>query len=174
MCFVGKGWVGYNSHYFRLPITVSYWLHDYLLSIHTIVWEINVSEIEQVTDTNQSTLYSHIQVLWKSDDTVNWVHCKVWDVKYVNKSDMESGYTVKYDKIYAEKIRVHFEMWSYICSKIRVHFEMWSHISWKLRVLFKMWGYICLKIQGTLKMWRYICLKIQGTLIIWRYICWKN
>ena len=61
-------------------------------------------------------------MLWKSDDTVkciylNGVHCKVWDIKYVNKIDMESGYTVKYDDIYAEKIRVHFEMWCYICWK---------------------------------------------------------
>ena len=61
-----------------------------------------------MTDTNQSTLYSHIQVIWKSDDTVkcihlNGVHCKVWDVKCVNKNVMESGYTVKYDDIYAEK-----------------------------------------------------------------------
>ena len=47
-----------------------------------------------------------IQVLWKSDDTVkcihlNGVHCKVLDVKYVNKNVMESGNTVKYDDIYA-------------------------------------------------------------------------
>ena len=27
----------------------------------------------------------------------------MWDVKYVNKNDMESGYTVKYDDIYTEK-----------------------------------------------------------------------
>ena len=45
-------------------------------------------------------------MLWKSDDTVkciylNGVHCKVWDVKCVNKNVMESGNTVKYDDIYA-------------------------------------------------------------------------